>query len=84
MAAGHQAAHEALQTVHQEMNLLRPNIQMTVDTVPIIEKVEKIVEVHQLQFPYQVVDVLMSRNGEYLSFRSEAHDRCPRVRSPED
>ena len=38
------------------------NIQMSVETVPIIEKIEKIVEVHQLQFSYQVVDVQSSRN----------------------
>ena len=44
--------------------------------MPIIEKVEKIVEVHQLQFSYQVVDVQLSRNGECLKTRSEAHDRC--------
>ena len=42
-----------------------PNIQMRVETVPIIEKIEKIVEVHQLQFSYQVVDV-----------QSSCNDRC--------
>ena len=47
-----------------------PNIQMSV------EKVEKIVEVHQLQFSYQVVDVQMSRNEEGPKLRSEAHDSC--------
>ena len=31
-----------------------------------IEKIEKIVEVHQLQFSYQVVDVELSRNDECL------------------
>ena len=53
-----------------------PNIQVSVETVPIIDKVEKIVEVHQLQFSYQVVDVQLSRNEEGPKFRSEAHDRC--------
>ena len=59
-----------MQDVFQEQ---MPNIQMRVGTVPIIEKIEKIVEVHQLQFSYHVVDVQSSRN-----------DRCLCVRSPED
>ena len=37
-----------------------PNIQMT------MEKIEKTVEVHQLQFSYQAVDVQLSRNDECL------------------
>ena len=56
-----------MQDVFQEQV---PNIQMSV------EKVEKIVEVHQLQFLYQVVDVQLSRTDECLYFRSEAHDSC--------
>ena len=59
-----------MQDVFQEQV---PNIQMRVETVPIIEKIEKIVEVHHLQFSYQVVDVQSCRN-----------DRCLCVRSPED
>ena len=43
-----------------------PNIQMSAETLPIIVKVEKIVEVQQLQFSYQVVDVQLSRNDECL------------------
>ena len=37
-----------------------PNIQMNV------EKVENIVEVHQLQFSYLLVEVQLSRNDECL------------------
>ena len=47
---------------------LVPTIQMSV------EKVEKIVEVYQLQLSYQVLDVQLSRNEDGLKFRSEAHD----------
>ena len=43
-----------------------PNVHMSVETVPIIVKVEKIVEVHQLQFLYQVVDVQLTRHDECL------------------
>ena len=52
-----------MQDVFQEQV---PNIQMSVETVPIIEKVEKIVVVHHLRFSYQVVDVELSRNDECL------------------
>ena len=46
------------------------NIQMTID------KIEKTVEVHQLQFSYQVVDVQLSRNDEMRGFHSDpAHRR---------
>ena len=38
----------------------------SVETVPTIENIEKIVEVHQLQFSYQVVNVRLSRNDECL------------------
>ena len=64
-----------MQDVFQEQV---PNIQMIVERSqgPTIEKIEKKIEVHQLQFSYQVVDVQLSRNDECLKFRSEAHDRC--------
>ena len=42
-----------------------PNIQMT------IEEVEKTVEVHQLQFSHQVVDVQLSRNDELRGFHPD-------------
>ena len=51
-----------MQDVFQEQV---PNIQMRVETVP-IEKIEKIVEVQQLQLSYQVVDVQSSRNDRCL------------------
>ena len=37
-----------------------------VETVTTINKIEKNVEVHQLQFSYQVVNVQLSRNDEFL------------------
>ena len=56
-----------MQDVFQEQV---PNIQMRVVTVPIIEKIEKIVGVHQLQSSYQVEDVQSSRNDRCLCTRS--------------
>ena len=44
-----------------------------VERVPTIEKNDINVEVHQLQFSYQVVDVQLSRNDERLQFRSGEH-----------
>ena len=36
------------------------------ETLPTIEKIEKIVEVHPLQFSFQMVDVQLSRIDELL------------------
>ena len=40
----------------------------TVEKIEKIEKIEKTVEVHQLQFSFQVVDVPLSRNDELGGF----------------
>ena len=50
-------------------------IHRRVETVTAVGKIEKISEVHQLQFSYQVVDVQLSRNAECLQFRSGQHHR---------
>ena len=51
-----------------------------------IEKIEKTVEVHQLQFSYLVVDAQLSRNDELRGFHPDPVHRqmrcCPVVRVP--
>ena len=53
-------------------------------TIEKIEKIEKTVEVHQLQFSFQVVDVPLSRNDELGGFHSDPVHRqkryCPVLR----